>query len=173
MQDYSFYDQVKDVLIYKTIDDKYITLEEYLEANKDRHENKVYYVTDKNQQAQYINLFREQDLEAVVLDSPIDNAFIQFLENYSTDVKFYRIDSDIADSVKADEKGLDRTERKVLQTIFKRALDGEDVNVKVESLRANSVPAIMILAEESRRMKDFSRQFGIDLVPCLKEMNRH
>jgi len=162
MQDYSFYDRLKDVLIYKTIDDEYITLEEYLEESEDRHKGKVYYVTDKNQQAQYINLFKEQGLNAVLLDSPIDNAFIQFLENYSTDVKFYRIDSHIADSVKTDEKGLDKTERKILQTVFKRALEDKNVKIEVESLKADSVPAIMLLAEESRRMKDLSRQLGVD-----------
>ncbi|HHW70302.1 MAG TPA: molecular chaperone HtpG [Clostridiales bacterium] len=163
MQDYSFYDQLKDVIIYKTIDDRYITLEEYLKESEDRHKGKVYYVTDINQQAQYINLFKQQGLNAVILDSPIDNAFIQFLENQNRDVKFYRIDSHIADSVKADKKGLDKTERKVLKTIFKKALDDKDIKIEVESLKTDSVPAIMLLAEESRRIKDFSRQFGIDL----------
>src|SRR5690606_17436403 len=154
MQDYSFYDQLKDVIIYKTIDDRYITLEEYLKESEDRHKGKVYYVTDINQQAQYINLFKQQGLNAVILDSPIDNAFIQFLENQNRDVKFYRIDSHIADSVKADKKGLDKTERKVLKTIFKKALDDKDIKIEVESLKTDSVPAIMLLAEESRRIKD-------------------
>lgn len=165
MQDYSFYDQVKEILIYKNIDDEYLTLEEYLEENKDKHEDKVYYVTDKNQQAQYVNLFKEQGLDAVILDTPIDNAFIQFLENYSTDVKFYRIDSDIADSIKSDDKGLDKTDKKKLKSVFEKALDGKDIKVDVQSLKANTVPAIMLLAEESRRMKEFSRQLGMDFGP--------
>ena len=74
-----FYDRVKDIIIFKTIDGEYVTLKDYLEKNKEKHENKVFYVSDENQQAQYIKMFRDNDLN-VSLISPIDNHFIQFME---------------------------------------------------------------------------------------------
>ncbi|NMA95123.1 MAG: molecular chaperone HtpG [Clostridiales bacterium] len=163
MQDFSFYEQVKEVLIYESLEGEFSTLEEYLEDNEEKYKDKVYYVTDKNQQAQYINLFKEQSLDALILDTPIDNAFIQFLENYNNELKFHRIDSDIADSIKSEEKGLGRRERKALKTLFEKAIARENLEIEIQSLKANNVPAIMLLAEESRRMQDFSRQFGVDL----------
>lgn len=160
-----FYDKVKDILIYKTINGDYITLKEYLEKNKEKHENKVFYVTDEQQQAQYIKMFKDNDLEAVLLDSPIDNHFVSFMEMKESGVKFNRIDSDISETMKAatdlnEDKAQNEVIEKEVQSIFKEALNKNDLTVKVEALKSDSIPAFMLLDESSRRMKEMSAMFG-------------
>ncbi|MDU6535017.1 MAG: molecular chaperone HtpG, partial [Intestinibacter bartlettii] len=100
LKDEGFYDKIKEYILYKDLDGKYITLKDYLEYAKDKHENKVFYVVDKEQQSQYIKLFKEYDLNAVILDCTIDNNFITFLEYKESGVRFKRIDSDLSDVLK-------------------------------------------------------------------------
>jgi len=159
-----FYEKVKDILIFKTINDEYVTLKEYLEKNKEKHENKVFYITDERQQAQYIKLFKEQGLEAVNLSTMIDTHFIQFLEMEEKDVKFLRIDSDISDSLKNTEDNKDDKAVKELseelEKMFKNSLNNEKLKVQVEALKSESVPAMILLSEQSRRMQEMARNFG-------------
>ena len=100
---------MKDYILFKNLDKKYVTLPEYLEAAKDKNENKVFYVTDEVVQSQYINMFKEQGMEAVYLTHNIDSAFITHLEQANQDVKFLRIDADIADTMteEMDEKEME------------------------------------------------------------------
>jgi molecular chaperone HtpG len=159
-----FYDRIKDTVIYKTTNDAYITLKEYLERNSSKHKNRVFYVTDEKQQAQYIKMFRDHDMEAVVLNTIIDSHFIQFIEMKNTDLKFCRIDADIAENLK--DMNLDKedetakAERDALETLFKESIGDDNLKVKVESLKSTSIPGVILLEEQSRRIQEMSRMFG-------------
>ena len=96
MKDEKFKEKMKSYILYKNLEDKYLTLEDYLEAAKEKHENQVFYVTDEVQQAQYINMFKEQGMDAVILKHPIDQPFISVLEGDDENLKFHRIDTDLS-----------------------------------------------------------------------------
>lgn len=155
-----FYDRVKDIIIYRTTKGDYITLKEYLDRNKEQHENKVFYVSDEKQQAQYINLFKEQGLEALILAGSIDMHFIQFMEGKETEVHFNRIDSDLSESMKSEEQIHDQEMQGKLAGIFQEVLSNDKLKVQVETLKAADIPAIVLLSEQSRRMQDMSDLFG-------------
>lgn len=163
MREEKFYEKVKNIIIFKTINNEYVTLNEYLERNKDKHENTVYYVNDVNQQAQYINMFRNNQMEAVVLDALIDNHFISFLESKNSNVRFLRIDADITSSLKEQTKEEDEKETRKLaektEKLFKDTLNIKDLKIQAEKLKTESTPAIILLSEQSRRMHDISRIF--------------
>lgn len=156
-----FFERVKDIIIYKNINGEYTTLKDYLDRNSDKHKDKVFYVTDEKQQAQYIKLFRDQGMEAVILNALIDNHFIQFLEMKESVVKFLRIDSDLSDNLKDSEAGdasSDLTQK--LETIFRESLGDDKLKIRVEALKA-STPAIILLSEYPRRMQEMTRMFGM------------
>jgi molecular chaperone HtpG len=156
-----FYDRVKDIIIYKSTNGDYITLKEYLERNKDKHENKVFYVTDERQQAQYIKLFKEHEMEAIILPAMIDTHFIQFLETKESSVKFSRVDSDLSESLKdKDEKETPKDVQEALEKLFKEVIGDDKLKVQVEGLKAAGVSGMILLSEQSRRMQDMSRMFG-------------
>ena len=167
IKDDKFNEKMKDYIIYKDLDDKYISLDEYLEAAKDKHENQVFYVTDELQQSQYINMFKEQGLNAVILKNPIDQPFISRLEEAMKDknVKFRRIDTDLADVFKEtasedDKKVLEEDQTK-LTDIFKKALGVEALDVKVEKLKNADTSAMITLSEDMRRMQDMMKMYGM------------
>ncbi len=156
-----FYDKVKDIVIFKTTNGDYVTMKDYLERNKEKHENKIFYVSDEKQQAQYIRIFKEHGMEAVVLASMIDNHFINFLETKEESVKFTRIDSDLSESLKdSEEKEVDTAFAEGLEKLFKSALGNDKLKIQVEALKAASVPGMILLSEYSRRMQEMSRMFG-------------
>lgn len=157
-----FFDRVKDIIIYKTTNDDYVTLKDYLDRNSEKHKDKVFYVSDEKQQAQYIRLFKDQDMEAVILNTMIDNHFIQFLEMKESSVKFTRIDSDLSDSMKDTSAAETDTElSQKLEKVFKEALGDDKLKVSVEALKAASTPGIILLSEHSRRMQEMSRMYGM------------
>ena len=167
IKDDKFNEKMKDYIIYKDLDGKYISLDEYLEAAKDKHENQVFYVTDELQQSQYINMFREQGLNAVILKNPIDQPFISRLEEAMKDknVKFRRIDTDLADVFKEtasedDKKVLEEDQTK-LTDIFKKALGVEALDVKFEKLKNADTSAMITLSEDMRRMQDMMKMYGM------------
>jgi len=160
MKENKFFDKVKDIVIYKTTNDDYVTLKDYLERNKEKHENKVFYVTDEKQQAQYIRMFKEQGMEAIILSSMIDSHFIQFLEMKENSVKYSRVDSDLSENMKESDDGEDNDVQKNLEKLFKDTLGDDKLIIKVEALKAASVPGMILLSEQSRRMQEMSRMFG-------------
>ena len=167
IKDDKFNEKMKDYIIYKDLNGKYISLDEYLEAAKDKHENQVFYVTDELQQSQYINMFKEQGLNAVILKNPIDQPFISRLEEAMKDknVKFRRIDTDLADVFKEtasedDKKVLEEDQTK-LTDIFKKALGVEALDVKVEKLNNADTSAMITLSEDMRRMQDMMKMYGM------------
>ena len=167
IKDDKFNEKMKDYIIYKDLDGKYISLDEYLEAAKEKHENQVFYVTDELQQSQYINMFKEQGLNAVILKNPIDQPFISRLEEAMKDkgVKFNRIDTDLAEVFKEaasedDKKALEEDQTK-LTDIFKKALGVEALDVKVEKLKNADTSAMITLSEDMRRMQDMMKMYGM------------
>ncbi len=158
VRDEDFYNKVKDSLIYKSINGGYKTLQEYLDANQAKTEKKVFYVSDEQQQAQYINMFKENDLEAVVLPYQIDVPFVNYMEMYNEGVKFMRIDSDINDILKTGE--VDKETKEKLEKLFKDSLGKEGLEVQVENLKAENVSAVIELSEQSRRMQEMSKLYG-------------
>ncbi len=171
MRNEKFYEKVKDIIIYKTTLDEYVTLKDYLEKNKEKHENKVFYVTDELQQAQYIKLFKEQGMEAIILPTNIDSPFIQFLETKETEVKFNRIDSDISENLKdttnKENDENDKASQESLEKIFKGVLNNEQLKIQVENLVAADIPAMILLSEQSRRMQEMSQMYGGMSMPNL------
>ncbi len=170
LKDESFYDKIKEYILYKDLDGKYITLTDYLEAAKDKHENKVFYVVDKEQQSQYIKLFKEYDLNAVILDSTIDNNFITFLEYREMGVRFNRIDSDLSDVLKDKDEEKDEKASEEIINFFKDKIGDRVEKYSVESLKKEDTPAVILISEESRRMMEMQARFaGLDYGFDLKE----
>ena len=165
IKDSKFNDKMKDYIIYKNLEGKYLTLEDYLENAKEKHENQVFYVTDEVQQSQYVNMFKNEGLDAIILKHSIDQPFISNLEQVKQDVKFRRIDTDLADIFK-EEASEDETKtleenQTTLTDIFKKALDKENLAVKVEKLKDANVSSMITLSEESRRMQDMMKMYGM------------
>ena len=125
MRESRFYERVKDIVIFKTINDEFITLNKYLEKNKENHENTVYYVNDMNQQSQYIKMFKENEMEALVLDTMIDSHFISFLESENKDIKFLRIDADLTSNLKdeSEDDNQDQSKAKENRKLFSETLN--------------------------------------------------
>ena len=188
LKDEKFCDKMNDYILFKDINDKYQTLPELLapveeekkdedtsaetteEAkteNADSAEDKeperdtVYYVTDKVQQGQYINLFKEQGMNAVILDHNIDTSFITQLEQRNEHYQFKRIDADLTDALKSDDTE-DLTEANTtLSELFKKTLNNDKLTVKVEALKNDEVASVLTLSEQGRRMQDMMKMYSM------------
>ncbi len=159
MREPKFFEKVKDILIYKTINGKFLTLPEYLEQNGDT-EKTAYYVNDEKQQSQYIRMFKEHQLDAVILNTMIDSHFISFMEAENKDVKFKRVDAEITGTMKSGEGEDNKALLEKLEKVFKEATGNENLKLNVEGLKSDATPAIILLSEEARRFKEMSRSFG-------------
>ncbi|EPZ58754.1 hypothetical protein H477_1507 [[Clostridium] sordellii ATCC 9714] len=147
-----------------------MTLNEYLENCKEKHENKVFYVSDEEQQSQYIKLFKDYNLDAVILDSTIDNHFMSFIEYKNPGVVFNRIDADLSEVLK-DKKDDENKEEKVnIENLFKEVVGDKVKAYSVESLKSEDTTAIILVSEQSRRMAEMKSQFaGMDLGMNFEE----
>lgn len=170
LKDEKFYDRMKDILLFKTIDGEYKTLEEYPKAEG----NKIYYVTDENLQAQYISMFKENGLTAAVLTHAIDPHFISLLEYKNPEeMKFLRIDADLGEALKVsqpeaeseDAKKAQEEENNKLIECVKSCLPDEKLEYKVESLKATETPAVILLSEYARRIQDMNKVLGESFAP--------
>lgn len=170
LRDESFYEKIKDIIIFRRLNGDYITLKEYLEKNKEKHENKVFYVTDEKQQSQYIKMFKEANLDALVLDCSLDNHFISFLESKEIGVTFARIDSDISETLKKDETEDLKNLNDKIENLFKEVSSNGIKEIKVESLKNSETPAMILVSEQSRRMAEMSKMFnGMDIPNMFNE----
>ncbi len=156
----SFYDKIKDAILFKTTNNIYTTLPEYLERNKEKHENKVFYVTNENQQAQYVKLFKDYEMEAVLLTTKLDVPFIQYIEMHNHGTTFARIDSNVADILNTDTPDDNKDSKESLEALFRLALDNEKLKVDVQGLKSDSISGMIILDEQSRRMQEMGSMFG-------------
>lgn len=170
LKDEKFYDRMKDILLFKTIDGEYKILEEYPKAES----NKIYYVTDENLQAQYISMFKENGLTAAVLTHAIDPHFISLLEYKNPEeMKFLRIDADLGEALKVsqpeaeseDAKKAQEEENNKLIECVKACLPDEKLEYKVESLKATETPAVILLSEYARRIQDMNKVLGESFAP--------
>ena len=170
LKDESFYDKVKDSILFKTINSQYITLNDYLENCKEKHENKVFYVSNEEQQSQYIKLFKDYGLDAVILDSTIDNHFISMIEFKNQGVHFNRIDADLSDILKDNDNEDNKEIKTDIENLFKDVIGDRINNYSVESLKSEDTPAIILISEQSRRMSEMRSQFaGMDFGMSFEE----
>ncbi len=191
LKDEKFGSKVKDSILYKDLEHKYLTLEDCIKANKkedteteetktetteetdaaenseqaEKEKTTVYYVTDEQQQSQYINMFKEQGQDAILLTHNIDSAFITYLEQKHEDVKFMRIDADVHESLKdevsEDEKEEFQKTADSIVDIFRKELGNDKLDVKVEKLKDDNVASMAVLSEESRRMAEMMKMYGM------------
>ncbi|MBC5683643.1 MULTISPECIES: molecular chaperone HtpG [Clostridia] len=191
LKDEKFGSKVKDSILYKDLEHKYLTLEDCIKANKkedaeteetktettegtdaaenseqaEKEKTTVYYVTDEQQQSQYINMFKEQGQDAILLTHNIDSAFITYLEQKHEDVKFMRIDADVHESLKdevsEDEKEEFQKTSDSIVEIFRKELGNDKLDVKVEKLKDDNVASMAVLSEESRRMAEMMKMYGM------------
>ena len=164
LKDEKFEEKVKDAVLFKNLEKKYLTLEDCLKENEARFPNRIFYVTDEKQQRSYIDLFKSQNIDAVILPHAIDMPFIQSLEAKNKDLKFLRIDADLNDALCEKEEAADEakeTREKALVSAVQKAIGETTLQVKLESFKNAEVAAMLTLSEESRRMQDMMRQYGM------------
>ena len=154
IKDEKFYDRVKDIILFKTISGEYKTF-----ADCPKQGDKIFYVTDESVQAQYIDMFKANGLDAVLLTHTIDTHFISFLEYKESGTKLARIDSELGDALKSDEVTDDASNEK-LKEIFKTALGDDKLEIQTEGLKAKETPAILLQNEYMRRMNDMNTLYG-------------
>ncbi len=192
IKDDKFSEKMMDYILFKNLDDKYLTLKDCIEKNEkpedkekadpadtgtktdadsqsqdsdaaeggeDVKKTTIFYVTDPAQQSQYINLFKEQGLDAVHLQHNIDNAFISHMERLNDKIKFQRIDADMTDEIVED--AADEETAKTLTDLFRKELGKEDLQVKVENLKNENISSMMTLEEESRRMQEMMKMYSM------------
>ena len=165
IKDEKFADKMKDYIIFKNLEGKYLTLPECLEENKEKHENTVFYVTDEKEQSQYINMFKEAGLDAVILKHNIDSPFINHMEQKNEGVKFLRIDGDLTDTFKEETAEEDKEAFQAtidtLTELFKEALGNDKLTIKVEKLKNENIASMITVSEESRRMQDMMKMYNM------------
>ena len=164
LKDEKFCEKMNDYILFKNLEDKYLTLPECLEKNKEKHENTVFYVTDEIAQGQYIKMFKDEGMDAVILKHTIDQPFITQLEQKNEGVKFLRIDADLTDNFKEDSGEVSEETKAVydkLTDLFKKSLGNDKLEIKVEKLKNESISSMVTLSEESRRMQDMMKMYGM------------
>ncbi|MBR3042549.1 MAG: molecular chaperone HtpG, partial [Eubacterium sp.] len=162
LRDNKFDEKMKEFMIFKNLEDKYLTLPEYLEAAKEKHENTVYYISDAETQANYIQMFKDEGLDAIYLTHNIDNPYITMMEARDDKVKFMRIDSDVSASFKGEALS-EEDEKKytdALTETFKKALGKDSIKIKVESLKDENVSSMLTQSEADRRMAEMMKMYA-------------
>ena len=184
LKDEKFCDKMKDAVLFKNLDHKYLTLKDCIEANggtvedqnaktddqntenKEEDKTVIYYVTDEIQQSQYINMFKNQGMDAVILGHNIDSPFITQLEQRNQNIKFQRIDADVTagakEEVAEEEKEAFQKKSDSLVEIFRKELGNENLDVKIEKLKDENVASMMTLSEENRRMQEMMKMYGMN-----------
>ena len=184
LKDTKFQEKMKEYILFKDLDDKFMTMKEYLdgvgvsepeaevvepgeetegEEPKEPPKTTIYYVTDLQQQSQYVNMFREQQMNAFVLTHNIDQPFISSLEAGDDNVKFQRIDAEVTEDCKEETNEEELKEQTdILTELFKKALGKETLEVKVEKLKNEAVSSMITISEETRRMQDMMKMYAMN-----------
>ena len=165
IRDNKFFSKVKDVILYKTTEGKFMTLAEY--AANEHYDNTVYYTDDKQRQSKYVSMFASQGVPVVEFDKLIDVQFVSFAESELKsddkykDIKFVRVDSGVADILKDSDKQTDEEQSKKLCDFFKETLGkGDGLKISCDHLKDSTVPAVLNLSEQSRRFSDMMKMYG-------------
>ena len=165
LKDEKFEEKMKDYILFKDLDGKYLTLQDCLDNAKEKHENVIYYVTDEKEQSQYINMFRKEGLDAVYMGHSIDSPFIGQLEQKHEGLKFLRIDADVTDTFKEEVKEEDaetfKADAQKLTDTFKKALANDKLEIKVEKLKDGQLASMITVSEENRRMQDMMKMYNM------------
>ena len=165
LKDEKFEEKMKDYILFKNLDGKYLTLQDCLDNAKEKHENVIYYVTDEKEQSQYINMFRKEGLDAVYMGHSIDSPFIGQLEQKHEGLKFLRIDADVTDTFKEEVKEEDaetfKADAQKLTDTFKKALANDKLEIKVEKLKDGQLASMITVSEENRRMQDMMKMYNM------------
>lgn len=162
MMDDKFYEATKDALVFKTSNDTFTTIPEYLERNKEKNDSKILYANETEVNSVYMDMLKAQGLEAILVDSKIDSHFIQFLEGKNSNWKFQRVDSELTEAIldkESESKILDKdnkTESDRIKEFFQKAIGREGLEIKVSSLKSSEVPAVIILPEYVRRLTEMN-----------------
>jgi len=157
LREKKFYDRVKDSVIYQLTGGRYVTLDEYLEGAKEKHENTVYYATDKMAQAQYISMLEGEGIDVMYLDKGLDNQFISMIEQ-ERNVKFLRVDSGVADALRGDGE---KFESKALADLFVKVSGNDKLKVTFENLKDGTLPAMLTVSEQDRRFGEMMKLYGM------------
>ena len=164
IKDEKFAEKMGDYILYKNLEGKYLTLNDCLEENKEKHENTIFYVTNEKEQSQYINLFKEEGIDAVIMPAAIDNPFISHVEQKHEGLKFLRIDTDLnasfKEEVKEDDEAFKKTSEELTE-VFKKALNNDKLDIKVEKMKNASVASMITVSEETRRMQDMMKMYNM------------
>ena len=164
IKDEKFAEKMGDYILYKNLEGKYLTLNDCLEENKEKHENTIFYVTNEKEQSQYINLFKEEGIDAVIMPAAIDNPFISHVEQKHEGLKFLRIDTDLnasfKEEVKEDDEAFKKTSEELTE-VFKKALNNDKLDIKVEKMKNASVASMITVSEETRRMQDMMKMYSM------------
>lgn len=163
LKDEKFCDKMKDYILFKNLDGKYLTMPECLEENKEKHENTIFYVTDETEQGQYIKMFRDAGTDAVILKHGIDRPFISHLEQKNENVHFLSIDSDLSSVFKEENGEGDNSEaNEKLTEIFRKELNDDTLLVKAEKLVNPEISAMITVNEESKRMAEMMKMYAMN-----------
>ena len=164
IKDEKFAEKMGDYILYKNLEGKYLTLNDCLEENKEKHENTIFYVTNEKEQSQYINMFKEEGIDAVIMPAAIDNPFISHVEQKQEGLKFLRIDTDLnasfKEEVKEDDEAFKKTSEELTE-VFKKALNNDKLDIKVEKMKNASVASMITVSEETRRMQDMMKMYSM------------
>ena len=164
IKDEKFAEKMGDYILYKNLEGKYLTLNDCLEENKEKHENTIFYVTNEKEQNQYINMFKEEGIDAVIMPAAIDNPFISHVEQKHEGLKFLRIDTDLnasfKEEVKEDDEAFKKTSEELTE-VFKKALNNDKLDIKVEKMKNASVASMITVSEETRRMQDMMKMYSM------------
>ena len=164
IKDEKFAEKMGDYILYKNLEGKYLTLNDCLEENKEKHENTIFYVTNEKEQSQYINMFKEEGIDAVIMPAAIDNPFISHVEQKHEGLKFLRIDTDLnasfKEEVKEDDEAFKKTSEELTE-VFKKALNNDKLDIKVEKMKNASVASMITVSEETRRMQDMMKMYSM------------
>ena len=159
MRDRKFYDRVNDAFLLELPDGSFVTPKDYLEKAKEKHENTVYYTSDRASQAQYISMFEAEGLQVALFEKPLDVQFLSMIESYAPEIKYVRIDADVAGALKGDG---DTTENQVLKELFIKASGDEKLKVEFAPLKDASVPVLLTISEQSRRMEEMMKLYAMN-----------
>ena len=162
LKDEKFNEKMEKAMIFRNLEGKYISLQDYLDAAKETHENKVFYVSDEQTQAQYIDMFKKEGMDAIFLTHNIDSPYITSMEAKNEGVKFLRIDSDISDSLKGEELSEEDAKNftEKLTDIFKKALGNDKLVLEARSLKDENVSSMLLQSEDERRMAEMMKLYS-------------
>ena len=164
IKDEKFAEKMGDYILFKNLEGKYLTFKDCLEENKEKHENTIFYVTDEKEQSQYINLFKSEGIDAVLLPHNIDNPFISKVEQKHEGVKFLRIDTDLnaafQEEVKEDDEEFKNTSKEMTE-IFQKSLNNDKLEIKVEKMKNEKVASMITVSEDTRRMQDMMKMYSM------------